>query len=363
MAEARPTTRGSSTLFSTLALALLVIGCDSASPTLAPQTAAAPTPSVAPTVTPTDTAAPTVVPTPQPTVDCATAGSEPGFDLETPVGLETVDLEDGPLESPTVVDPSDVPIVSALVGNIEQHADLAVGDGLDASTEISEVDADFVPFGTASPLPVNATASGSSVSMRLPDKRVDGQLRVQLTWTTECGSGSGSATIALSVFPASVAAGCPQTPDHLEDALVPLKNAHVTFDALSVPLTVVDWSGRWIAGSGAVDAPQFAGWDDAHSVAAAPAGLIVLRESIADLSLVSIVVATYRRADVVDYLAGGATGNLEYLTYTRRPAGPLGRASIPAPLDPGRYVVDVTGTWLTSCLNLETHTVVSVQVR
>lgn len=344
-----------------LAVALLAGACDIADPTIAPPTAASVTPG--PTLTPTATPLPSLPPAPQPTVDCSTAGSDAGFDLPTPVGLETVDLVDGPLESPTVVDGSDVEVVASVVGGIELPADLAVVGGLEASTEISAVEADFLPFGTASTLPITAKTSGSTVSLRLPDKRVDGQLRVALSWTTECGAGSGSGTIALSVFPSSVATGCPSSADHLEDALAPLKNARVTYDAVSVPLTVIGWTGRWVLGNGGVDAGQFDGWDDDHAVVASPGALVVLRESIDDLALIDIQVATYRRADVLEYIAGGSTGDVEYIAYTRRPAGPLGRASIPVPLEKGRYVFTVTGSWLTSCLNLATSNVISVEVR
>ena len=138
-------------------------------------------------------------------------------------------------------------------------------------------------------------------------------------------------------------AGCPTTADDLADALAPLRNAQLTIGALVEPLRSSRWSGRWILGNGATDVPQFAGWDDAHAVVAAPETLIVVRELIADLSMVSIQAGIYRRADVVAYLAGGSTGGLETRRSsdrTRRAA--KGRTSIPAPLDPGRYVIELT---------------------
>lgn len=356
----------SSAVLSSLAVVvLLVAACDSATPTLAPPTIAPATPSATAQPTPTLAPPPSLNPTPQPTVNCSTAGVEAGLDLLTPVGLETIDLQEGPLESPAVVDSSDVPIVSTVVGGIELTADLAVGDGLEATTVISAVIADFVPFGASSTLPVAATYSGSTVSLRLPDKRVDGQLRVTISWTTTCGAGDGSGTIGLTVVPSSVTVGCPSTADDLADALSVLgKTPHLTIDTLNEPLTVVGWSGRWILGNGAIDVPQFAGWDDGQTVAVvtAPEAPMVVRESIEDLAMVLIQASIYRRADVLAYLSSGSTDELETFSFVRRTPNSKARARIPAPLDPGRYVMEVTGSWLTSCLSVETYTVVSVVV-
>jgi hypothetical protein len=351
-----------------LLVSVLMLGCGSPGATAAPSTAAPETPSLAPTpivtAPPAVTAPPTLAPTPRPTVNCAAGGvNEAGMNLLTPVGFETVDLQTGALESPIAVEPADVPIVSTVVGGIELQADLHVGDGLEATTVISAITADFVPFGVASALPVTATFSGSTASLRLPDKRVDGQLRVAISWTTECGTGQSSGTIGLTVVPSSVTAGCPSSPDQLADALAPVENAQVTIGTLVAPLTVVGWSGRWILGNGATDVPQFAEWDDARAVVAAPETSIVIRESVDDLAMVSIQVSIYRRGDVLAYLDGGSTGELETLTFLRRTPGPLGRTSIPAPLDRGRYVVEMTGSWLTSCLSVESYSVVSVEVR
>lgn len=360
-----PHRRRSGFLATIAVVALVVSACigETPTPTSIPATLAPATPSPAPT--PIVTAQPTFAPTPRPTVNCTASGaSEAGMNLLTPVGFETVDLQTGALESPIAVEPSEVPIVSTVVGGIELQADLHVGDGLEATTVISAITADFVPFGLASALPVTATFSGSTASLRLPDKRVDGQLRVAISWTTECGTGQSTGTIGLTVVPSSVTAGCPTAADDLADALSSLGKApRVTIGTLVEPITVVAWSGRWILGNGASDVPQFAGWDDSRAVVAAPEAPIVVRESIDDLALVMIQAGIFRRADVDAYLAGGSIDDLETLAFVRRNANAKGRASIPAPLEPGRYVIELTGSWLTSCLSVETYNVVSLQVR
>jgi hypothetical protein len=348
-------------LLLTLLVAISTGGCDSAEPTSTPQTVATGTPSSTPTASASP--APTVAPTPLPTINCSTTGAnDASLDLLTPVGFETIDLQTGALESPTMVDASDVSIVSTVVGGIELTADLAVGDGLEATTVISAVSADFVPFGTTSTLPVTATFSDSTASLRLPDQRVDGQLRVAIAWSTECGSGSGAGSVALTVVPSSVTAGCPTTSGGLAAEVQAMATDHITIGTLNLPVVAVSWSGRWLLGSGASDAPQFAGWDDEHPVSIAPGALIVVKESIDDLALVSLLASTYRRTDVLAYLAGGSTDELVTLAFGRHNANAKGRAYIPAQLEPGSYVIEVTASWLTSCLSLDTYSVVSVDV-
>ena len=344
-----------------LAAVLVAAGCGTGSPSAKPaSTAAFPTPSAGPTAT----AAPTLGPTAPGPVDCSTAGtSQADIVLEAPIGFETVDLEQDPLESPVPVDPAEAPIVTTIVGGVELTADLAVGRGLETSTVIDTVVADFVPFGTSSTLPVAATFSGAVAVLRLPDQRVDGQLRISLTWTTECGTGGGSGTIALTVVPSSVTVGCPRSADGLADALAPLASARVTIGTLTAPLTLVAWSGRWISGDGTIDVEQFEGWDDARAVVAAPEAPIVFRESIDDLALVTLSASIYRHADVVEYLAAGSVDALATYGFVRRNANANGRANIPAPLEPGRYVMEVAASWQTSCLSVETYSVVSLEVR
>jgi hypothetical protein len=348
-----------------LLVAVLVAGCALDDATLAPPSAAPTTASPAPTATPNVTAPPSLAPTPEPTVNCAAVGANEGtVALSTPVGFETIDLQDGPLETPEAVDGSDVPIANTVVGGTDLTAEIGVGNGLDASTSITSIQADFLPFGTTTTLPVGATSSGSTASLRLPDRRVDGQLRFTISWVTSCGSGNAVGTIGLTVVPSSVTAGCPTTPETLADGLAVLgKSPHLAIGALSLPTQIVGWSGRWILGDGATDGPQFAGWKSDPILTVASGDLILIRESIADLALVSIQAGFFRRADVDAYFDGTLTDQLETVLFVRRSANSKGRANIPATLDPGSYVMEVEGSWLTSCLAVDTYNAVSVRVR
>ena len=115
-------------------------------------------------------------------------------------------------------------------------------------------------------------------------------------------------------------------------------------------------------GNAVDDFPQFSGWDQVSSVAVQTGTSIVLRESIDDVSLISVRASFYRREDVEAYLDPNSTIELNTVDIQRRSAGAKGRIGIPVTLDPGRYVMEVQGEAQTSCLNLQTYQVISIDV-
>lgn len=344
-----------------LAFALLAGACTATRPTTAPVASAMPSPSPAATLVPT----PTLTPTPPPPATCPPDPSsiQASLEIRTPTGVEAVDLAAGPLESPVAIDPSEVTIVATLLGGVDVSVVVRLSEGPDDVAVITELAADFLPFGTGTTVPVAATLNGSAASLRLPARDLAGQLRLSASWATSCGSWDGAGTIGTSVVPSSVAAGCPTTVAGLEADFTSLVGKHVTVGTTSVPLIVTAWSGRWTLATGAADIAEFAGWDRTTGAIASPGASIVLSEAIMDLHLVSIRASTFLRADVVAYLEPDSTDELGTVAVVRRPANAKGRAGIPVPLEPDRYVVEIEGVWLTSCLSLETYAAVSVDVK
>jgi len=341
-------------------VASLALGCGVRTAVVTPAASApAPSPSVA------QTPSPTIDVTPEPPATCPPdlSSIQGSLEIQTPTGFETLDLGAGPLESPVPVDALEVPMVATLLGGTDVAVVIRLDDGPDRVATITGMTADFVPFGTATTMPVLVDLQGPAATLRLPDVDLQGQLRVGASWATSCGTWDGSGAIGTSVVKASVAEGCPTTVAGLEAELASLASKHVTVGTVDMPLLVTGWSGRWILGAGAADIPEFAGWDRDATAVAAPGASIVLSETLAELQLVSIRASTFLRADVIAYLEPDSTDELGTVAVVRRPANARGRAGIPVPLDPGRYVIAIEGVWLTPCLSLETYGAVSVQVR
>ncbi|MEO8273218.1 MAG: hypothetical protein ABI620_04060 [Chloroflexota bacterium] len=329
-------------------------------PTVAAPTGGAST--TAPTSAATPTAVPTLEITPEPVATCPAAPSPAELIFQTGPGTELIPLDGEPLPTPEVVDAASVPIVATVLGGVEHVATVSLDEGPVDGIEITEATADFLPFDTATTLPVKPTIDGGAVAIVLPDSTLSGQLRISVSWSGTCGTGDGSGSLALALVKSAVAAGCPATSDRLLAETAKLDGLQLHAGTLAIPLILTGWSGRWIAGVGASDIPQFAGWDQSRAVTAAPGALVVISETVDALSMVGIQVSIYRRADVLAFLAPDSTGELDTLAFIHRNPGPKGRASIPAPLEQGRYVVEVVGTWLTPCLGLETYSPFSLVV-
>lgn len=349
----------------TLATLAMVLGaCDSsAPPPIASSSASAPATLAPPTLTPTLTPTQAVTPEPPETCPPDPRSIEASLVIQTPMSVESVDLQAGPLPSPASVDAQVVPIVATVLGGVDVTVVVGLDGGPDDAAVIAAMTADFLPFGTATTLPVSVKIDGSTAALRLPDRDLQGQLRVSASWSTSCASGDGTGAIGMRVVNSSVAATCPSTATGLDAAVAKFVNETVTVGTVDVPLIITAWTGRWITGAGASDSPEFSGWDPDNAATAAPGASVVLSETLADLQLVSIRASTFRQADVLAYLEPDSTEELGTYAVVRRTANAKGRAGIPMPLEQGSYVIEIEGVWLTPCVNLETYTAVSVEVR
>ena len=347
--------------------AMLVGACGVTAPVATPAATAVatltPTPSPAPTPTPLPS--PTVLPTAQPLPTCpADPGSfSAGMDLQAIAGPGSIDLQPGPLPPPMSVDASVVPIVATVLGGRGLVAVLHIDSSVDDTIAITTVAADFLPYGSASTLPVGTTIDGPAETFTLPDRSMNGQLRLAISWTTRCGSGQGAGTIGLTVVLSSVAAGCPTTGDGLLASMLTLNKQHMTVGTLIIPIGIVGWSGRWIPATAGDDIVRFSGWNRDVAVTAGAGTSILVGETISDLRILSIRAATFQRADVLAYLSPDSTGEVPSLSITTRPAGPKGHVAIPVPAVPGSYLIEMQGSMLTSCLSLQTYAAVSVTVQ
>lgn len=343
----------------TIALLVTVLGaCDTAIPSASPR-ATSPAP---PSPTPAPTVLPTLTVTAEPLATCPATPSPAEIVLQTGPGTELIPLDSEPLPTPDAVEAASVPIVATVLGGVAHVATVSLDEGPAAVLTITAATADFLPFETATTLPVKATIDGGTVALALPDSTLAGRLRVSVAWSGQCGDGAGSGSIGLAVARSTIAAGCPAASEGLLAETANFDGLRLRAGTLQIPLILTGWSGRWILGVGASDIPQFAGWDQGHAVAAAPGAPVVISETVEDLALQGIQVSIYLRADVLRFLEPDSTGELDTLAFIHRNAGAKGRASIPAPLEPGRYVVEVVGSWLTPCLSLETYSPFSLEV-
>ncbi|HEY8239174.1 MAG TPA: hypothetical protein VIF63_07040 [Candidatus Limnocylindrales bacterium] len=300
--------------------------------------------------------------TPEPTVRCVAGSDEAELDLLTARGHFTIELLPMPLPAPELVDASIVPVEGILVGGAQLTAEVQ-GDFSSSDAAFTAVTADFVPFGTTAAIPLDATFEGSMIGVGLQDSAVSGRLRIFVAWTTPCGSREGSGEIGLTIVNSSVVAGCPTTGAGMEDAVAALQDAHVTVGTAELPFTVVAASARWFGGNIDSLVPQFSGWDRGLSVVVAPATSLLLKKAIEDLSAISIRTTIYKRADVIEYLSPDSTIDLRSVSVTNRTPGPKGNVGLPVPDATGSYVYEIQGQWQTSCINVETYMVVSVEVR
>jgi hypothetical protein len=345
------------TLAKVAILAIALGGCDVTIPSHAPSVTS---PTVA-SPSPGPTVQPTVAVTAKPVATCPATPSSAELAFQAGPETDLIPLDTEPLPTPEAVDAASVAIVTTVLGGVEHVASVTLDDGPSDGITITDATADFLPFETASTVPVKATIDGATVAFVLPDSTLAGQLRISVSWSGKCGEGTGAGSIGLAVARSTVAAGCPAA-DGLIGEVAKFDGLHASAGTLRIPLIVTGWSGRWVPGAGASDVPQFAGWDQAHAVTAAPGALVVVSETVDDLALQGIQVSIYLRADVLAFLEPDSTGELDTLAFIHRNAGPKGRTSIPAPLEPGRYVLEVVGTWLTPCLSLETYSPFSLEV-
>jgi hypothetical protein len=307
----------------------------------------------------------TLTPTIEPEATCPTEPTDavPEIDLQTPDGVGAISLESAALASAAPVDASVIPIVSTILGGPGLAASLSVDSAIDDSIVIVSISADFLPYGSASILPVKARFDGATIVFDLPDRNISGQLRADVRWTSRCGPGGAAGTVGLTLVASSVAAGCPTTGSGLLARVKALAKQRITVGTLSVPIGIVGWSGRWIAAAADDEIAQFSGWNRNAVITVDPEALISVREAIDDLALLSVRAATFRRADVDAFLSPDSTGDLPAVSVTTRSVNAKGRVNIPAPAESGRYVVEIQASWQTSCVTLQTYEVVSVTVR
>ncbi len=337
------------------ALATVIGACNSTSPSAVPTS-----PSSAPTNAPTPAA--TIAVTAVPAATCPSTPSSAELAFQAGPETDLIPLETEPLPTPEAVDAATVASAGTVLGGVEHLATVNLDEGPGGSVTITDLTADFLPFDTAVTLPVKTTIDGATAALTLPDSTLAGQLRISVSWSGTCGDGAGTGSIGLAIAKSSVATGCPTTSDGLLAETANLDGLEAQAGTLAIPLILTGWSGRWIPGVGASDIPQFAGWDQARAATAAPEAPVVISETIDDLAMRDIQVAIYFRADVLQFLEPDSSGELNTLTFLHRNANAKGRASFPAPLEPGEYVVEVVGTWLTPCLSLETYSAFSLRV-
>lgn len=78
------------------------------------------------------------------------------------------------------------------------------------------------------------------------------------------------------------------------------------------------------------------------------------------IAVQSMRASFYRLADVLAMGQGAQPRPVEVTQHSPRSDGSV---SFPAPSGRGDYVLELGGTWLTSCIELGTYAVVSVEVR
>jgi hypothetical protein len=345
---------------------MLLAACGS---TITPTAAPTAPPLATPVVTPPPPSA-TPIPTAAPPT-CSPSGSPQGAILGIRAIDERAEIELGPIgDVPTFEPPSpdatpavdpDVTPAATVLGGTDLDLRLGIESFDGDSATITSLVAQFQPSEGAA-ADVEVTVVGDEASLRLPDADAVGTLRAEARWSTLCGDREGGGTIVLRVLDSSVAAGCPTTQDGLLQSVIALQDEQVAYDTLEVPIRITGWSGRWMLGNAVDDFPQFSGWDQVSSVAVQTGTSIVLRESIDDVSLISVRAAFYRREDVEAYLDPDSTIELNTVDIQRRSAGAKGRIGIPVTLDPGRYVMEVQGEAQAPCLNVQTYQVISVDV-
>jgi hypothetical protein len=228
---------------------------------------------------------------------------------------------------------------------------------------ITSIAVEFRPDGAPVWIQAATAIDGSIVTVTVPDVDAKGFLRATVAWTTNCDAGQGSGQLAIVILHSSVAAGCPTTGEGLQQALAPISNDFVTFDALTVPIDVIGYSPRWFEGEFTSDFGQFSGWDRDAGITVARDASIVMREDVDELSLISVRAAFFNRADVEAYLDPDSTNEVNTVDVQRRSAGVKGRIGIPVRLDPGRYVMEVASLMQTRCADLQAYSVVSLDVR
>ncbi len=318
-----------------------------------------------PQPTPEATVLPTVVPTAVPTPTPDPCADPDAIDATLQVhgieGLLSLDLAPGDPGPAATINPFLAEATDPVLGGpatLELQVELAGGEATDV--EIDEIVADFVAFEATESEPVIATVDGATVTLQLPDRDVSGVLRVAASWTTACGPGSGGGRIGLRVLDPALAAGCPTTSDGLLEQVIELQATTLRVGTLHVPIGIVAWSGRWIDASAIDEVPQFAGWDTSIS-ATVPAGEnLPVKDSLGDgIDYQTLRFAFYRRADVEAYLAG-TLDEVSSVDVVRKNPSATGGVSVPLEFAPGRYVVEIQGTWQTPCLTLGSSTAVSV---
>lgn len=361
-----PRMRSSTRCVAVLATVVVVLSACSVGGAATPRPIRTPNVTAGPaTVEPAVTPAPSIPATCPPGQDF----SEATLDIPTIEGIEPIELrvdaspgEPDPTDAGEPVDPSDSQVTGTVLGGRDIELALDVDTPIPGDRgSISNLAAELLAFGSATPLAVDVTFDGATATIRLPDLETRGTLRISASWTTSCGAGEGSGSIRLAVLPSSVASGCVDT-DVTAEVIAALEEESIQLDSMRVPLVIVSWSERWLDSQFVDEIPQFAGWDRDATLEVAPDQSIVLRESVDDLRLVSVRVVVYDRANVIEFLDPDSTVEAETVDVIRRNAGPLGRAGIPAPIDPGRYVFEVQAVWQTSCLNLESYAVIGVDV-
>ncbi len=335
---------------SLLAVAVIVAACGGTQPT--------PTPTVQPTAAPA-TPVPTLTPTIDPCSDPAAMEVSLRIrGIEGLFGFQLISGDPGPAATinPFILEPTDPVLGGTAV--VDLHVEIA--DEEVEGVELVEIVLDFVPFEATASEPVPATIDGDQAMLQLPDRDVSGLLRVAASWTTQCGPGSGGGKVGLKLLDSSVAAGCPTTSDGLLEQVGELQATTLRVGSLRVPIGIVAWTGRWTDASAIDEVPQFAGWDTSIAASVAAGENLPVKDTLGDgIDYLTLRFAFYQRADVEAYLAG-TLDEISSVDLVRKNPSATGGVSVPLEFAPGAYVVEIQGTWQTSCLNLDSYTAVSV---
>ena len=336
-----------------LVLILASAGCGGPAVTSPPRSTASPPPSPAPTL----------APTPTPTIDpCADPSAlEASLRIRGIEGLLGLQLAPGDPGPAATINPFILEFTDTVLGgpaDVDLHIEIA-GEALEG-VELDGIVADFVPFEATVSEPVSATIDGATATLQLPDRDVSGVLRVSASWTTECGPGSGGGKVGLKLLDPSLAAGCPPTSDGLLEQVTALQATTLRVGTLQVPIGIVAWSGRWTDASAIDEVPQFAGWDTSIVASVAAGENLPVKDTLGDgIDYLTLRFAFYERADVVAYL-DGSIDEISSVDVVRKNPSATGGVSVPLEFAPGAYVVEIQGTWQTTCLHLDSYTAVSI---
>jgi hypothetical protein len=211
--------------------------------------------------------------------------------------------------------------------------------------------------GQAAPVPLQVSLVGSTIALAFPDIDATVRFGLDLYYRDDCFSYEAAARGAALLGSSRTVAACP-----LADAFVPyiasLATSPITVGGAATKLAINGFEPRWSSGASATDGPPLAEWDrTAPPIAAGPGARMDIVNGNRDLTITSVSVAIFRRADVVrDAVNAQAIGEAQAAALAD------GRLDIQAPTKQGRYVVALFFSWSAACATGGALSVVAVDV-